>query len=205
MQGGVGRKPWDAAQKQRHSGNTKNRVALALLEYGKKKGMFSAEQEKGKITTIQRYVGNPVDRSALGIDNSDPDELYRTSSPEDVELLIGNFFQDLLSENPKITSRANKNEIEKYAHELTSMAGQSRRRSDPTPILDDESNGKKPRKTRPGKNTKPARLPFNTELSTRLKALRSWKLEHLYNSICNVSLQENTPLLAVGVCLSSSV
>ena len=32
----------------------------------------------------------------------------------------------------------------------------------------------------------------------KLKALKSFKLEHLYNSLCAVPLQENTPLLAVG-------
>ena len=32
-QGGVGRKDWNAEQKQRHSGSNKNRVALAILDY----------------------------------------------------------------------------------------------------------------------------------------------------------------------------
>ncbi|QMV00191.1 hypothetical protein GHV40_01215 [Devosia sp. D6-9] len=199
QQGGVGRKHWDAAQKQRHSGDSKNKVALALLDYAVEKGMISADEQKGKITTIQRYVGNPIVRAAMGIDVSNPDELSRTSTPEDFELLAGKFFKDLLAPEPKVTSRSNKKDIEAYAHELVSLEGQSRERIEPTPLLEDETPAKKPRKAAPKKNVKPKKLPYSAELASALKALSSWKLEHLYNSLCTVSLQENTPLLAVGL------
>lgn len=198
-QGGIGRKDWDARQKQRHSGSNKNRVALAFLEYGAKKGMITAEQQRGKLTTIQRYVGNPVVRAALGIDASDPEEVSRTKAPEDFELLAGKFFGDLLSNDPKITSRSDKREIEAYAAELTAIDGQSRQLVDPIPILEDEKPARKPNKPRPTKNISPKKLPFNSEVSARLKLINSWKLQHLYNSICSIPLQENTPLLAVGV------
>lgn len=199
QQGGVGRKPWDAAQKQRHSGDNKNKVALALLDYAVEKGMISAEDQKGKITTIQRYVGNPLVRAALGIDVSNPDELSRTNSPEDFQLLAGKFFKDLVGPEPKVTSRSNKADIEKYAHELTALDGQTRERIESTPILEEETPVKKPRKATPPKNVKAKKLPYSAELAAALKALNSWKLEHLYNSLCTVSLQENTPLLAVGL------
>lgn len=195
-QGGVGRKPWSAVQKQRHSGTTKNRVALALLEFAVKNKMISSEDQKGKLTTIQRYVSNPLVRSSLGVDQSNPDEIYKTWNADDFKLLAGKFFKDLLSGH--INSRSNKPEIEKYASELVALDGQSRKRVEATPIL--EPDGElKPKNTKPPRNIKPNRLPCDAILVDRLRTLGNYKLQHLYSSLCNVPLQENTPLLAVGL------
>lgn len=64
-QGGIGRKSWNSEQKQRHSGGTKNRVALAVLDYAEARGMISNQDRKGKLTTMQRYLGNPLERFSI--------------------------------------------------------------------------------------------------------------------------------------------
>ncbi|MCT6819484.1 MAG: hypothetical protein M3009_03295 [Bombella apis] len=232
FQDGVGRKPWSAVQKERHSGGAKYSIAFALLKYGKRKGMISVEQEKGRISTIQRYVSNPALRSSLGLDTGNSGTVRRVVTAEDFELLVRKFFQDLLAAESKITSRANSEVIKKYAQELSLLEGQSRQPIDPPVfILDDEEesvegygsvgsagggkskNGRrkdnrKKDRVKPNKNTSPDFIPCSKALSKALKSVGSWKIEHLYNSICNVRLKENTPLLAVGVwslieCLTS--
>jgi len=86
-QGGVGRKDWNADQKQRHSGSNKNRIALALLDYAEFKGIISADGRKGKLTTVQRYAGNAVFKEILGLDISKPDEVCRNRTADDFDLL----------------------------------------------------------------------------------------------------------------------
>lgn len=199
-QGGIGRKSWNADQKQRHSGGSKNKVALAVLDYAESKGFISVPDRKGKLTTVQRYLGNPLVREAMGLDISDPEEVCRDRPTEDFDLLIRKFISDLTGENPKVNSRSRKPEISTYAQELTAMEGQSRARIDPEPLASDIANkGKKERRRRPGKQRKPARLPYESGIMSKLKAMNSWKLQNLYNSICSISLQDHTPLLAVGV------
>ena len=68
-QDGAGLKAWDTAQKVRFtSGVTPNRLALAVLERAETAGWISTENRKKiGITTLARYLGNPVVRSALGI------------------------------------------------------------------------------------------------------------------------------------------
>lgn len=199
-QGGIGRKPWSAEQKQRHSGGNKNKTALAVLDYAEETGLISAEGRKGKLTTVQRYLGNPLIRAAMGLEISDPEEVCRTWTAEDFDLLLRKFISDLTSNDPKVNSRSRKLEIDAYAAELSAMEGQSRQRIDPEPFTANSTGkGKKGRRPRPGKPRKQKNLPCESEIAAKLKKMKNWKLQHLYNSICTVPLQDHTPLLAVGV------
>ncbi|MGB9152815.1 MAG: hypothetical protein WCD70_06980, partial [Alphaproteobacteria bacterium] len=105
VQGGIGRKPWNTVQKTRHIGDTKNILALAVLDYAEKHNLISAEDRKGKITTIQRYLGNAILREAMGIDNSNIEDISRNRSKHDFDLLLKKFTEDLLS--GVVNSRAN--------------------------------------------------------------------------------------------------
>lgn len=71
--GGIGRKSWTSDQKSRHSGDRKNKLALALLDYAEAKGIISSVDRKGKLTTVQRFLSNVVLRNTLGIDQSNSD------------------------------------------------------------------------------------------------------------------------------------
>lgn len=197
-QGGVGRKDWNAEQKQRHSGSSKNKVSLALLDYAQKKEFLSQDNRKGKLTTVQRYVGNPIFREALGIDISQPDDICRTRTEQDFDLLLSKFFSDLLNRPNEVSSRSNRDQIVEYARELDTTDGQSRKRVHPKPIGTGQEEEQEDHQSRPTKPRRPTRLPHIKDIEAKLSELGNYKLQHLYSSLCRIPLQENTPLLAVG-------
>ena len=134
LQGGVGRKEWNADQKQRHSGSNRNRIALALLDYAEQRSIITPEDRKGKLTTVQRYASNKVFQETLGLDSSKPDEVCRNRTESDFDLLLRQFISDLLNRGGEVNSRSNSPQIEEYARKLGTVAGQSRDRIDPEPV-----------------------------------------------------------------------
>ena len=196
-QGGVGRKDWNADQKQRHSGSNKNRIALALLDYAEQKSFISPEDRKRKLTTVQRYAGNKIFQETLGLDSTKPDEVCRNRTEEDFDLLLRQFVADLLNRPGDVNSRSKSPQIEEYARKLSTVPGQSRDRIDPEPVKA-EGEDQKSRQRRVPKPKKPTKLPYDSEIAAKLIALNSYKLQNLYTSICSISLRDHTPLLAVG-------
>tara|TARA_R100001143_G_C3349169_1_gene128536 strand:+ start:300 stop:1598 length:1299 start_codon:yes stop_codon:yes gene_type:complete len=198
--GGIGLKAWNSEQQARHSGSdSRNRVALEFLDYAESENLISSDDRKRRLTTVQRYLGNPVMRETMGLDTSDPDDIKRNRSEEDFKLLSKKFIEDMLDDNKDVNSRQNKGSIEQYARELSTLPGQNRKRVEPEPIQSEPATPKQKRRSRPGKAKRPQRLPWESDIRDALKGLGNWKLESIYHSICDVSLQENTPLLAVGV------
>lgn len=196
---GIGQKPWNADQKARHSGSgSRNRTALAFLDYAESESLISADDRKRRITTVQRYLGNAVMRETMGLDAADPDDVKRNRSPEDFKLLSKRFIEDMLDDGKDVNSRQNKHSIEEYARNLSALPGQNRKRVDPEPIQPEPENSRRKRRSRPSKAKKPQRLRWESDIRDALKGLGNWKLENMYHSICDVPLQENTPLLAVG-------
>jgi len=61
-QNGIGRKNWDAEQKQRFSGSSKNMVAQAILDYAEIEGLITKTDRAGKLTTVQRFLGSEAVR-----------------------------------------------------------------------------------------------------------------------------------------------
>ncbi len=197
---GIGQKPWNADQKARHSGSSsRNRIALAFLDYAEKENLISADDRKRRLTTAQRYLGNSVMRETLGLDTSDPDDVKRNRTEEDFKVLSKQFINDMLDDEQEVNSRQNKESVETYARNLSSLPGQNHRRIEAEPILPAPEGAKRRRRSPPCKAIRPQKLPWESEISDALKTLRNWKLQNLYHSICSVPLQENTPLLAVGV------
>lgn len=138
-------------------------------------------------------------RETLGLETSDPDSVTRNRTAADFKLLSQQFIADMLSENPKVTSRKDSKYIATYARELGSLDGQSHQRVEPETIIEDPAQRKRTRRSRPGNTKRPQRIPWRSDIRDALKSLGNWKLQSLYHSICDVPLQENTPLLAVGV------
>ena len=75
-QGGVGTKKWDARQKARFNMEGSERTnpnaqAARLIEYAVESGLIT-EDEKTNIalTTLTRYLTNPVFRDTVGLQNS---------------------------------------------------------------------------------------------------------------------------------------
>ena len=199
-QGGIGRKEWNPEQKQRDSGSNKNRIAQALLDYAQDQGFISADQRKGKLTTVQRYAGNPVFRETLGIDTTKPDEVRRNRDAGDFQLLVEHFISDILNRPEDVNSRSNAPEIRTYARRLGSLEGLSGKLTEPESlVVQSGSSQSRKRRKRPRKQVKASRLPTDTDVADKLRALGSFKLEHLYYSLGNIPLPENTQLLAVGL------
>jgi len=139
-------------------------------------------------------------RETLGLDTSEPDgKVNRNRTDEDFRFLSQQFITDMLGEQPKVTSRRDSKYITAYARELGSLPGQSHQRVEPEPINEEPEPQKRRRRSRPRELKRTQYIPWRSDIEDALRALGSWKLESLYRSVCNVSLKENTPLLAVGV------
>lgn len=197
-QGGIGRKKWNADQTARHSGDSKNKVALALLDYAEGEGLITTEGRKGKLTTVQRYLVNPHVREAMGIDSSNVNDISRNRPKNDFDLLLRKFLADLAS--GYVNSRANKDQHTAYARELGAVHGQSHERTEPVSLASSQKaprrNGGRPKKP---KSLKPRRfVPYEQEIMNALEGLGGDKLPNLYNSICSVSLEAHTPLVTIG-------
>lgn len=199
-EGGIGQKPWNAEQKARHSGaDSRNRVAQQFLDWAEQENLISSDDRKRRLTTVARYLSNAVMRETLGLDKSDPDDLKRNRAEEDFRILSQKFISDMLANI--VNSRQNKDEIENYARKLSSQPNQSRQRiEDPEPII------LSPQKPKPSDHLDlklqkpPTELPNDrTDIDNALGKLNNRKLSSLYASICNISLRDHTPLLAIGV------
>ena len=116
-QAGVGRRDWDAQQKARHFGSSRNRVALEVLNTAEQMGLIAKEEREGKLTTAQRFLNRPVVREALGIDASNPDDVLYNRPLEDFQKQLGIFINDL-REGVRVTSRNNQAQIDAYGRKL---------------------------------------------------------------------------------------
>lgn len=199
-QGGVGRKPWNAEQKTRFDGGNKNTVSQALLDYAEAEKMITSEERKGKLTTVHRFITKDVFSEALGLDQSNPDELARTRPKEQFDTILRRFMRDLIGKKD-VTSRMNKAEINAYARPLSSLAGVTSSRIEaealftgaPTPTSKAATRKKKPKKPEKARH-----VQYDEDIFQALKALGNGKLQSLYHSICSIELDPHTPIVAIG-------
>lgn len=192
---GRGRRQWNAEQKARNSGYDKNNLALAVLDYGQNSGFISQDDRKGRISTVQRYLGNPLMRDALGLTASDGDQPTTDLPETDFDLMLKKFMEDVA--NKEITTRANKDKIVEYSHKLRGTEGVSGKRTLRRDL--DVSGGTGAGKpVRPKKPAKPTKISPSDDIQEALKQIPSYKLEQIYYSICSLNLSQHTPLLAVG-------
>jgi hypothetical protein len=83
---GRGRREWNADQKARNSGYSKNNFALAVLDLREKMGFISPEDRSGRLSTVQRYLANPLMRDVLGLDERNTDCLTTTLNDSDFSI-----------------------------------------------------------------------------------------------------------------------
>lgn len=95
-QKGAGIVSWDTGEKNRFArGATPDTLALAVLERAEKAGWIdAATRKKIGITTLTRYLGNPVVRTALGIGNRG--SLSFTHEPAEVDIALKKFVTDAI-------------------------------------------------------------------------------------------------------------
>lgn len=121
VQGGVGTKPWDAGQKARHSakgtGTNPNIQADLLARYAESRGILTEEQREAiSITTLTRFLSNPVFRETLGlVDN----RTLNINVPTDqFEKAITRFLRDALRPETEVHSRTTAKDRTAYAQSL---------------------------------------------------------------------------------------
>lgn len=197
-QGGIGRLPWRPEQKQRHYGGAKNRTAQALLDYAHEHGILSADDREGKLTTVQRFVGNSVFREALGLEVAGTDAFSRTRPKHEFDKLVKVFIGDLLGKT-KVNSRMNGEEIKRYARTLESKSGASNKRVEPEPLAVPANGKKRKVKHKAVQHEKAVHIDLDDEIWAALQKLKNGKLLSLYWSICSVELDPHAPLVAVGI------
>ena len=197
LQGGIGRKSWNAEQKTRFSGDRKNIVAQRILDYAEKRKMITAENRAGKITTAQRFLSNITFREALGVDASNLEDICRIIPEEDFDRAVKTFIDDM-ADGTNVNSRLNKKEIVEYARKFPGRAGLSAVKIDPVTIAVEPTKATK-RSQHPRKPAKQTRLAYIDEIHEALRDIPSYKHEKLYYSLCKLELADYTPLLSIGV------
>jgi len=195
-QGGAGRRTWNSDQKQRASGGTKNKRALALLDYAEKSGLIDTKNRKRKLTTVTRFITNPVFRDALGFDLADDGTPETTRNEKDLETLTEIFIEALIS--GEIGSRDNKKEIEVYADTLRKTKGLSDTRSKAKPVKGAGKSKRKKPKPKPKKPSKIKKIDYDEDVFHALEDLGVRKLSSFYHSLTTIELEDHTPLIAVG-------
>lgn len=197
-QNGRGRKSWNSEQKTRYDNQSKNALALELLDYAEDKGLLKSKDRKRKLTTVQRYLSNKEMREALGLDDS-KESKAKTSRPKaDFDKLLGRFVDDLVEGT--VNSRAKSDDVEKYAAQLNKTEGITGKTQAPRAIVAKRTAKKtSARRQGPTRPTRRHKISSNSDIRSELSRIGNFKLERLYYSITEVGLTSHTPLLAVGV------
>ncbi len=197
---GRGRRPWNSEQKGRVFGDAKTQLTQAVLDHAERTGMLDAAARKGKLTTAERFLSNPVFRTALGLEGT-ADGLRRNRPQADFEILLRTFVSEWV-ENEVVTSRMNKPHIEAYAAALPARVGIGEVRTKPVPLGDkDPVKREQPKRDEPPRKRAPNTdlVAKDSDLEQALRHLGKDKLIRLYGSLTSLSLEAHTPLLAVGL------
>jgi hypothetical protein len=195
---GRGRRGWNAEQKARNSGYSKNDLAQIILDLGQEKGFIDAEERVGRLSTVQRYIVNPIFRDALGLDATDLSNVRTTMPIDEFDIAFEKFLRDVAEK--RITTRADREAIIKYANQLRTLDGVTGARGEKTSISqpEDTDDTEDDAKDKPKKPKAPSRLPYNQDLMDALEAIPSYKLSKVYYSLCSIGLKTHAPLLYVG-------
>lgn len=203
VQEGVGRRGWDATQKQRHFGSSRNKVALAVLDAAESFGFISKEEREGKLTTAQRFLNSGIVQEAIGIDASNKDDIAYNRPLEDVKKQLERFITDL-KRGTKVTSRHNRSQVDDYGRDLARNANLSGDRIQPlnlnTAAAAAASGVKKSKRTqKPKRPKKKEHIEYNRDLAQALTDSGNEKLQTLYYSLCSIRLEQHCPLLTIGM------
>lgn len=195
---GRGRRQWKADQKARNSLYSKNDLALAILDAAQEMGFISPDERQGRLSTVQRYLGNPLMRDALGLDPKGGPTLTTDLPEREFDILFRKFMRDIATK--EITTRDNAAKIGGYSHTLRSLEGVTgAREEERREIIPPKEDDTPPTKnSKPKKPVKVTKIAPSEELQAALKNIPSYKLEQIYYSLCSLNLNYHTPLLFVG-------
>ena len=92
---GRGRRQWNAEQKARNSGYSKNDLAQSILDLAQKREFITLAERQGRLSTVQRYLGNSRMRDALGLDISDLSSISTDLPENDFNIVFKRFMEDI--------------------------------------------------------------------------------------------------------------
>ena len=152
-QGGAGTREWGTAAKNRFAqGATPDSLAVAVLDRAEKAGWIDPIIRKGiSVTTMTRYLSNPVVRAALGLGSSS--KLKFTHEPTEVDNALRSFVNDAHGANAVLSSRSRKEDRVAYAQAL------HQRGIVPHTVLPAVIEPPEPQKTTAGKKLRNPRNP----------------------------------------------
>ena len=122
-QGGIGTKAWKPSQSTRFNlqggGKNPNAQALHLIDYARRHRLLPEDDlDLLSLTTLTRYLSNPIVRSALGLADN---KTIAISVPEDeFDRAVATFLADSVGDSPKVNSRTNAGERKSYGEQLHS-------------------------------------------------------------------------------------
>jgi len=120
-QGGIGTRRWNTEAQARFAGSASpDKLAVDVLERAQTAGWISEEERKKiPVTTMRRYLGNPVVRAALGLGS--PRELIFTHDAAEVDRALKHFVLDAVPDakgKSKIHSRSDSDDWRAYGQAL---------------------------------------------------------------------------------------
>ena len=201
-QGGIGTVNWNTRAKVRHNlGAEKpknpNLLAVALLQYAQKRGLITKEEHDGiNVTTVTRFLTNPIFRDALGI--ASIRDLSIVVDQGEFDRATERFLRDSLKgDKTGVTSRTNAKQREQYAHKLRKEQIAPTTRL-PDPVQLDPLTGKSSQlgaasrgKAGQGNNRNPdkrlhiVQSPFTAHISNKV-------LVRIYQELREVDCQDHT-------------
>ena len=123
-QGGVGTRPWDPNQiarfnAQGDNAQNPNIQASLLIDYARNQKLLPTnELDSISITTMTRYLSNPVFRDTLGL--KDSKTLVITVPPDEFNRVVARFLTDILDPDSGVNSRTKVEDRKQYANKLRS-------------------------------------------------------------------------------------
>lgn len=206
------RRRWRPDQQERAMGGGRNKDALAIMDLAQEHGLIDQNQREQKLTTVQRYVGNPSFRIAFGLRREQDKTLWVLRDPDDFAILFRSFIED--AKKGSLSSRSSAKDVAEYATKKVIESGVSQKTSDPYPLADalnpstdsdDDEGDSTPQPTPPPPPPQPPVPPqhrrilgYNAEVVSALDRAQIDKLSSLYRSCCEAHLSKNAPLLTVG-------
>lgn len=123
-QGGVGTRPWIPKQKARFNAQGDNAQnpniqASLLIDYARSRKLLPPnELDSMSITTMTRYLSNPVFRDTLGL--KDNKTLAITVPMDEFNRVVTRFLTDILDPDSGVNSRTDIEDRKRYANKLRS-------------------------------------------------------------------------------------
>ncbi|MFS8182110.1 hypothetical protein ACMG4P_11215 [Pseudovibrio denitrificans] len=210
-QGGRGRKKWDARQRERFSNTNRNAIAAAILDYAEDQQWVTTEETRGRLTTLSRYVNNPLFRKTTGILSVSADGHLETNLNEEEFARVLKILVDELVSN-KLSSRSDAKDIVRHGEQLAEQANLPEEREEihssadfEEEVFDNseqsaalEANLNDSISSGNGKPKKQTKISRSSEIKKRLEEGEFQKLSSIYYSLTTLSVTNHTPLLTIG-------